>query len=73
MSRESCPNCGRKMGILREQHQRAGSRGIWLRWLICSYCHHVALDDWSFADRQTTGSATEINVPLAREKDRTQD
>lgn len=45
-----CPNCGHGLVILREEHQQAGTRHIWLRWLICSACRHVALEDWAFMD-----------------------
>jgi len=63
MSRNACANCGQSMGLLREQHQQANARRVWMRWLICSNCHHVALDDWSFIDTEPaplpTGSASE--------------
>jgi hypothetical protein len=52
MSRDTCPNCGNHMGLLHEQRQQAGPRQIRLRWVICSHCHHVALDEWSFIDSE---------------------
>jgi len=45
-----CPNCG---GAFRAQpavRQRAGSRTVVLRWLLCTRCGHVALSDWRFLD-----------------------
>jgi hypothetical protein len=54
MGRQRCPNCeDGGLIILREEHQQAGERKVWLRWMICSRCHHVALDNWSFADVDT--------------------
>lgn len=44
------------MGTLREQRQRAGVRLIRLRWLICSGCHHVALEDWAFLESDVAAS-----------------
>lgn len=48
MGSARCPNCGYGLVILREEHQPAGTQRIWLRWLLCSSCRHVALDDWGF-------------------------
>jgi hypothetical protein len=59
MGRERCPNCGAAMGMLQEQRQRAGVRLIRLRWSICSGCHHVALEDWSFLEGETVASPEE--------------
>lgn len=65
MGRERCPNC--KDGglvILREEHQLAGERSLWLRWMICSRCHHVALDGWSFVDTvNETTTQSEASEP----------
>jgi hypothetical protein len=52
MTTEGCPNCGYRLVTLREEHQLAGTRRIWLRWLQCPRCRHVALDDWSFTDSE---------------------
>jgi hypothetical protein len=52
------------MGTLREQRQRAGVRLIRLRWLICSGCHHVALEDWAFLESEIATSADE--TPASR-------
>jgi C4-type Zn-finger protein len=48
MGSASCPNCGHNLVILREEHQPAGTQRVWLRWLMCSSCRHVALEDWGF-------------------------
>ena len=68
MGTAGCPNCGHRLVMLREEQQEAGTRHIWLRWLICSRCRHVALENWSFIDppRSDTSSEKETSATARR-------
>jgi hypothetical protein len=61
------------MGLLQEQRQQAGARRIWLQWLICSHCHHVALNDWALAESESAGAAQEADAPRPAPQRRTRD
>lgn len=59
MSAVGCPNCGQRLGMLREEYQQVSARRVRLCWLICVHCRHVALKDWSYVDGEERGPARE--------------
>jgi hypothetical protein len=51
----------------RVDQQQAGRRTVELHWWICESCRHVGLNDWLFADTDSTDLQIEVErVPRRR-------
>jgi uncharacterized protein YbaR (Trm112 family) len=56
-----CPNCDGWLETHRKEVQPAGRRQVYLHWVICPACRHVALYEWSFSDEHSPVTITRSN------------